>query len=434
MKLLGESRMKKILTVGAVCALVSTSAFATKARLQALGEDKDGSYYISDYRNLYLNPSYVTSLGNMAVVEWGAAGFAIPTSVAGGFTLDNDSSTKAQGGVVYSLSNGYSFGAILGDESDVAALTRALSSNGAASFLQTADNTLDVFFGGKGSINWGANLLYSQSKSEVTGSRYKQNAYASRFGASTETWDAHLLLALGAKADSPDQVATPTYKGKFGARLGGGYAVSENGRVLAMYETYSWKQDNSTTEEREGSFSKWIAGYGHTKKVSETGTLFSKAQVEMTKIKLDAITGLEAAKIDRMAIPVTFGYEHSALEWLTLRGSVTHNLFGTVKDSGLASNFGTPLVGNDLTTTGKSIRILANARYGSSVTGNGGKKTISNSTIVNAGATLKFKDLELDGLIGATPASRTGSLGSNTNGGVLALDNLETRVGLTYKF
>ena len=419
--------MKKILTVGAVCALVSTSAFATKARLQALGEDKDGSYYISDYRNLYLNPSHITSFGNMAVLEWGTAG----QSFGGGLTIDTDQNTKAQGGVLYSLSNGMSMGAILGDESDVAALTRALSSNGATTFLQTADNTLDLFFGGKGDINWGANLVYSNTKSEVTGSRYKQNAYASRFGANGDKWDAHLLLALGAKADSPDLAATPTYKGKFGARLGGGYDVSENGKAFLMYESYSWKQDNATSLEREGSFSKWIVGYGHTKKLSENGTLFSKAQVEATKIELTAVTGIAAAKIDRFAVPLTFGYEHNALEWLALRGSVVQNVWGTVKDSGLTDNFTT-----NGGTTGATIRALAAARYGSSSTGNGGKKTISTSTSVNAGATLKFKELEIDGLIGATPASRTGTLANtaNTNGGVLALDNLETRVGLTYKF
>jgi len=431
----GESCMKKLLTVGTALLLLSTSAFASKARLQALGEDKDGSFYIPDYRNLYFNPSEINSLGNMAVLEWGNAG-----QTFGGLSLDFDSATKAQGGVLYSLSNGMKVGAILGDETDVAALTRALASNSltatASQFLQTADNVLDVFVGGSAAVNWGANLLYTNSRSEVTGSRYKQNSLATRLGANSGAWNAHLLLALGAKAEAPDNTQVPTYKGKFGARVGGGYDLSPESKVFVMYESYSWKQDNNVTEEREGSFNKGILGYGHTKKVNDGGSLFAKAQVEATNIKLSAVTGLVQAKINRLAIPVTIGYEHVAKDWLTLRGSVVQNLWGTVKDEGLTANFGTPASAADFSTTGKTLRLLANGRYGSSTSGNGGKKTLANSTTVNAGATLTFGSLSVDGLVAATPASRTGTLNStaNTNGGVLALDNLETRVALTYKF
>lgn len=423
--------MKNILTVGTALMLLSTSAFASKARLQALGEDKDGSFFISDYRNIYINPSEINSLGNMAVLELGTSGQAF-----GGLSLDFDNKTKAQGGVLYSLSNGLKVGAILGDETDVAALTRALSSNGAGAaanqFLQTADNVLDLFVGGSAAVNWGANILYTQSKSENTGARYDQNSIATRLGVNSGAWNAHLLMALGAKANAPDGTVAPTYKGKFGARLGGGYDLSPEGKVFAMYESYSWKQDNNVTDERTGSFNKGILGYGHTKKVNEGGTLFAKAQVESTNIKLTGVTGLVQAKINRMAVPLTFGYEHAAQDWLTLRGSVVQNLWGTIKDEGLSANFGN--AGN--TTTGSVIRLLANGRYGSSTSGNGGKKTINNSTTVNAGATLTFGNLAVDGLIAATPASRVGALDSTATSkeGVLALDNLETRVAVTYKF
>ncbi len=420
--------MNKLLTVGAALMLLSTSAFASKARLMALGEDKDGSYFLSDYRNIYINPSELNSLGNLAVLEYGASGNAF----GGGLTLDTDGKPKAQGGVLYGLSNGMKFGVVLGDETDVAALTRALSSNGAGAFLQTADNVVDVFVGGSASVNWGANLIYTNTKSEVTGSRYNQHSYATRLGVNSGAWNAHLLLALGAKADSPDQASTPTYKGKFGMRVGGGYDLSPEGKAFLMYENYSWKQDNASSLERVGSFHKWFVGYGHQKKVSDAGTLIAKAQVEMTSIKLDAVTGIAQAKIDRFAIPLTFGYEHAALEWLTLSGSVVQNLFGTVKDEGLTDNFTT-----NGGSTGATIRALAAARYGSSSSGTGGKKTINNSTSVNAGATLTFGKLSVDGLVAATGAARnSGALNNtaNTNAGVLSLDNLETRVALTYKF
>lgn len=427
--------MKKLLILGSALALMSTSAFASKARLIALGEDKDGSLYISDYRNLYINPSEINSLGNMAVLEWGSNG----RSLGGGATLDADNNSKAQGGVIYGLSNGMKFGAILGDETDVGSLIRMLSSNSSVAlptqFLQTADNVLDVFVGGSAAVNWGANFLYSQGENEVVGSRSKHHAYATRLGMNQGAWNAHLLVALGAKSEAEDNTQAPKYKGKLGFRLGGGYDISSEGKAFAYYENYGWKQDNNASLEREGSFNKAMFGYGHTKKVSDTGSLFAKVNGEIINIKLEAVSGIEEAKINRFALPITFGFEQSATDWLVLRGSVVQNLFGTVKDSGLQNNFGTAGVG----TTGAILRSLANTRYGTSTTGNGGKKTIANSTTVNAGATLKFGSVEIDGLIGATEGSRAGGATTtdatySTHEGILALDNLETRVALTYKF
>jgi len=425
--------MKKIMMTASAVMLLSTSAFATKARLQALGEDKDGSYYISDYRNIYINPAELNSMGNMAIFEWGGAG-ASATSGISRASLDLDNNTKAQGGVLYGLSNGIKIGAILGDETDVAALTRILSSNGGATNegLQSADNVLDVFVAGKSAVNWGANLLYTSTKNEAASARYNQHSYAARLGASQDAWNVHLLLALGAKADAPDYTKTPTYKGNFGARVGGGYDLSAENKTFGMYESYTWDQTNSTTATRKGAFSKAMLGFGHSKKVTDNSTMFIKLHGESTHIQLDSVGSLAAAKIDRLAFPISIGFEHTSTEWLVLRGSVIQNLYGTVKDSGLDTNFGTAGAGN----MGAVIRSLANQKYGASTSGTGGKKTLANSTQVNAGATLTFGSLSVDGLIGATPASRAGTPASaaDTNGGVLALDNLETRVGVTYKF
>jgi hypothetical protein len=432
-----------ILFVGSALMLLSTSAFATKARLQALGEDKDGSYYISDSRNIFINPSELNSMGNKAILEWGNTGTAYQ-----GASLDLDTNPKAEGGVLYSLSNGLKIGAMMGDETDVAALTRMLASNvygttvPGAQFMQTADNVLDVFVAGKAGVNWGANLLYTASKNESGtashATKHDQHAYAARVGLSDGPWNVHLLVPISAQGDAPDLTFAPTYKGKFGGRLGGGYNLSDTNKLFGMYETYSWKQANTQDAERVGSYSKGILGIGHNKKVSDSSTFICKAQVEVTNINLDAVGAKVQAKISRVALPLTVGFEHSALDWLVVRGSVVQNIYGTVDDSGLHENFGDYTLG--ATDTGKVVRYLAAANYGASSTGNGGKKTLSNSTKVNAGATLKFGSVEVDGNIGASSATRTDTsptsttVGSNTNKGVLGLDNLETRVGLTYNF
>lgn len=427
--------MKNILLVGSAFMLLSTAAFASKARLQALGEDKDGSYYVSDYRNIYVNPSELNSMGNKAVLEWGSTGTAFQ-----GASLDLDSTPKAEGGVLYSLDSGYKLGVILGDETDVAALTRMLASNvygttvNGAQFMQTADNVLDVLVAGKAQVNWGANLLYSASKNDSSGgvgnaTKHDQHAYAARLGASAGAWNAHLLMALGAKGNGPDLQYAPTYKGKFGARLGGGYDLSNENKLFGMYESYTWKQANSQDAERQGSFNKGFVGIGHTEKVTATSTFICKAQLELTTIKLDAVGAKVAAKIDRTAVPVTIGFEHSAFDWLVVRGSVVQNLWGTVKDAGLQENFGDGPYSSPAYATGKVIRTLAYSSYGSSLSGAGGKKTLANSTKVNAGATFKLDKFEIDGLVGATS-----STGAASNTGVLSGSNLETRVGLTYNF
>jgi hypothetical protein len=418
--------MKNKLLVGSALMLLSTGAFASKARLQSLGEDKDGSYYIADYRNVYINPSDLNSFGDRLVVEWGSTGTAL-----GNASLDTDSATKAQGGAFYKLSNGLTVGAILGDESDVSALTRMLASIGQANatkFLQTSDNVLDLFVAGQGSVNWGANLVYTKTKDETAGN--SQNSYAVRLGANQGAWNAHALIALGSKSDSTDA----HYKGNLGLRVGGGYDLSSENRAFGMYESYSWDQSLTGVASREGTFHKAIAGVGHTKKVTDSSTVFAKLQGDLVDIKLGTSSAAATeAKITRMSIPVTFGFEHSATDWLTVRGSVAQNLYGTVKDEGLTANLGT--IAAPPVTTGEWLRYLANARYGSSTSGNGGKKTLRSSTLVNAGMTMKFGKIEVDGNVGTTDADRgTGTTGSNSNAGILALDTLMTRVGLTYNF
>lgn len=428
--------MKKLLVLGSSLMLLSTAAFASKARLMALGEDKDGSYFVSDFRNIYINPAHLNSMGNMAVVEWGSEG-----TTFGGASLDADASTKAQGGVVYKLNDTLTMGVVLGDETDVAALTRILASNGGAAgaFMQTADNVIDVFVAGKGDVNWGANLLYTASKDETGGTnKHDQHAYALRAGAQKDNWDAHLLLALGAEGDAPNRAHAPKYEGKLGVRVGGSYGFGESNKAFLMYEQYKWEQSNSGANgaKRDASFNKWFTGVGHTMKASEKSTLFARGQVEMTTIELDANATLRNAEIKRMAVPVTVGYEHAATEWLTFRGSVAHNLYGTIEDHGLTENFAA--AANPVGTTGEVIRALASARYGSSTNGNGGKKTIANSTVVNAGASLTFGNLSVDGLIGTTAANRSPGAGTATvnsgTTGIFTLDNLMSRVSMTYNF
>src|SRR5690606_13118987 len=92
--------MKKQIAIALGLAVVSTSAFATKARLEALGEDANGSMFISDNRNVFLNPATINYHKDFVTLEWGDTTQAVDAAetprAEGGFF-------KASGNMVYGL-------------------------------------------------------------------------------------------------------------------------------------------------------------------------------------------------------------------------------------------------------------------------------------------------------------------------------------------
>lgn len=115
------------------------------------------------------------------------------------------------------------------------------------------------------------------------------------------------------------------------------------------------------------------------------------------------------AELNDYMIPVTVGLEHDSTEWLTLRGSITQNLLGQADND------------YDASLTGKVSTLVTTPNPQ-------GKRTIANSTNVNAGATLKFGDFNIDGLIGVAGGTSTNETG------IFTTDNLMSRVSMTYKW
>jgi hypothetical protein len=144
-----------------------------------------------------------------------------------------------------------------------------------------------------------------------------------------------------------------------------------------------------------------LVGAGRTHEINPTARVMYNAMLSMTT---NDVSGTGKTKTNKL--PVTVALETEATSWLTLRGSISQSV----------------LINEIKNTAGK-------------------KKTDPNTTDVAAGATLNFGKLAIDGTIGTTSAERSrNDNGSGTNessvseSGVLTLDNLMTRVGLTYKF
>lgn len=449
--------MKKILTVGSALMLLSTSAFATQSRLIALGLkelDNEGSYYIQDNRNVFLNAANVNDVGNSIVMEYGASGRSLSTNNTSIEQLDQP---KAQGGF-FKKAGEYTYGFYYGNESNTSSLIRIASSSAAAisfpgvggtgpsnpKMLGTTDNQLDIFFAGvAGDYKWGTNLLYSNSKDEVNVK--KDQALVFRLGVKANRWDAHLNMSILGKAESTDVIASAApyntaativqeSKGKLGVHLGGSFNLNDQDKIFGYVKNYAWEQKDSfasyplatqgsyvpggQTGTVKGDFTTIQLGWGRAAKVNETGTLFSSIYARHTAINLKFNNKTE---VRNLVLPVTVGYEAVATDWLTIRGSIVQNIIGTRNNKNFNS-------ANAL------ARSLVAGTYGLE-----GKGTLNNSTEVNAGATLTYGKLAVDGVVGITSGNRNGSNTTatgtpNKTQGPLALDNLASKVAVTYNF
>lgn len=418
--------MKKTMIALALVGMTS-SAYASKARVEALGQDSADNYFINDSRSIWYNVSHIHDYKDMVIIEWGGAGAQVTD-------LDVEATPKAQGGFFKSVGNGV-FGVHLGEESNTGMLLRHTAETadaGAGNIgLLKPDNVVDVFYGmDMGSMRWAANVLYSKSKTENSATpinNKEQTAMAVRLGVGADMWEAHANVSL--KGETKTSAATPeVFDGGLGLHLGGAYKLGA-GKVIANYKTFKWDIKNAThTTAVEAKYNQMWLGYGHEKEVAG-GTLFTQVYYRNTKIEAPfAAAAGGAAELTHTIVPVVAGFEAKATDWLTWRGSVSANLMGNVENKGInASNFNDQvddvLAGSFDTTANVSTETI--------------KKSISNAVNVAAGASLTFGKLTVDGMVGTTNGSRTGGFASaagTDSTGILSLDNLMTRVGMNYAF
>jgi len=312
--------------------------------------------------------------------------------------------------------------------------------------LKSADNQVDLFFGGDNGLKWAVNPTFAFGKTEATNA--KDSAYAIRGGLMASNWDAHLNLSLGSKSEINNSITplnngalTETvnneFKGKLGFHVGGSYLLDSKNRVFGYVKHYGWEQTDSYSKYAlirgamtnnvgqqgtvDGDFTSIYVGWGRDFDVNGSDKIFTSLAGKQTNINLKFNNKSE---VRQLIIPLTVGYEAKATDWLTLRGSMIQNLWGKRDNKN---------INNNAATTGTQLNSVAQATI-AGIYGGSGKTTIANSTTINAGATLTFGQFTVDGLVGATAGARNGTTGNATNTGVLAMDNLETAVAMTYKF
>lgn len=411
--------MKRQLTVALGLAVLSTSAFATKARLQGLGEDIYGSFYVNDARNIWLNPAQINNHKDMVTFEWGD----------NNNTADQASTPRAEGGIYKAYGN-LVYGVHFGSASNSANQLRMGSGIFTADISDPADpiiraqanegNNVDLFVGGDAGLKWGANLGYNRTKDEAANSR--SEGLRSRLGVimgDTQAY-ANINLINNAKGQAgtftpPAQpTAAAKFEGKLGYQVGVIHAMDGNSFTVD-FRQFDAKSDVGTGKEDQ-SIKQAMAGVGRVTRLNDKANLFTKVSFMWAdaKNKQTAVTqagpgGAYGAalcemspffceKYETMRVPVVVGIEVDATSWLTARMSVSQSVWGKEK-------------------------------------ANGNERTIRNNTVVNAGMSLNFGELSIDGLVSNSDGT-SGTLGETTaaGSGTLRLDQLMTRVGVNYRF
>jgi hypothetical protein len=365
--------MKRQLVVALGLAVVSVPALASKARLQALGEDVNGSQYLSDNRNIFLNAAHVNLHKDIVTFESGDASATDATTTPnaeGGFL-------RAQGNLVYGVHFGH-------QHADLIAARNEASTN-----LPTSMNSWDFFIGGDAGMQWGAALSYATFTNEQVTNEIKASSIGAKVGVISGNTEGFLNLSLQNTAEE-DTVAD--FKVKSAYDVGVNHNI-HGGTVMVRISSLTAEESKAGTEDY--TVNSMSLGYGRVQKLNDKANLNYKLAYMTSKES----TNYTSDKEDKtMAVMATIGVEANVKEWLVLRGSIAQALLGEEENT------------------------------------NGDKKSIADSTVVNAGASLVFGDFQIDGVIGNADSSGVAGDNTSSGNGTLRTDTFMSRVSATYRF
>jgi hypothetical protein len=358
--------MKKHVIIATSAALLSTSAFATKSRMTALGQDEDrGSQYLNDTRNKFRNAAHVNNMNNYVVTEWGA-------------------NATAEGGMFRDSGN-FAYGLYFNDQNNNVERTGVDAGTGTVDF-EDQTNRLDLFFGGDAGVQWGARVHYASSENEANST--ENSTMGLGFGVLMGDLSAYANLDLSDESEGSFNAAggaTADAADKFEADLGLNLGVAYDWNNWTFHADYDKKGDETTIggTKSESEDTTITVGAAQVHEISSTSMVFTALDYMNMK---DDNAGSETKTNN---VKATVGFEADATSWLTWRGSISQNV----------------IMGTEEQPSGE-------------------KDTQRDSTNVNAGASLTFGKLMVDGTIGA----------SGGKSGALRLDEAFTNVAVSYWF
>ncbi len=407
---------------------LSPSLFATQTRLLALGMkelDNDGSYYIKDDRNIFINPAHVNDYGDFALFDVGGKGQKIGVNET---TLSTDQSPKALGGFLLK-SGKVVWGAYLGNESNIASTLRILASSASAAvnatatapkLLPTADDQIDLFIGWGEDLQWGANVyFYDPGKNDSEGTT-SNSGFGFRLGVKDRDGKSDLNASISLSNKVVNNYTSTTgingtqeFDGNLGIFIGGSYQFKPL-RLIAWFKTFSWDQtdtgnipawpfggQNGTVE---GDLSIYNLGIANEIDFDPRVKFFWNVYIKQTQVEVNF---KNVASADSLVVPVVFALEANATEWLQFRGSIYQNLYGASKNKNYSS-------------LNVYARGFADKLFGPDNQGN--TSSLPASTDVQLGSSLIFGGLKIDGLLGMDGVS------------LVDFSAFYARAAVTYKF
>ena len=365
--------MKKLLTIALV--LTSVSAFATRARVTALG---NSPHLIDEAQS---SADQVYGLGDSLTIESGATALVLAAPVAN-VTGVNMSKTNAEGTLYKSMGPGR-LGVVLGHQDSIIYTMRSVAVT-ALPGIKGQQNPLEVSYAMNfADLVGSAGLVYSNYDNKVAGE--KSSALGVKVGVSSSLFYANLKLIATDKYES----ATSEYKGKSGIQLKGGMNFGETLSAHADILSTGFKtatKGGADTADVEAT----VIAVKVIDAIKKDGNNFFYGAGLTTVASKEKVAD---SKTTVLNLPLIIGIEASAASWLTLRASVSQDV----------------LLSNSKTETGGATTAELNPG--------------TNTTTYAAGASFVFNKISLDGTITNLPGNQS------ING-----NDLLGTVGLTYMF
>lgn len=366
----------------------SSSAFATKARLTALGN----GFHLRSSQSVFTTVTHIHALEPFFALESGTTSPA--TAVTSG-------STAAEAGIMTNIGDdGAKLLFAVGHIDESIQIQRGFANAFGAFAFKTQQNPIQLIYGWKSGENtFGAGAFYSNFNNKTVGAEEKESSTGLRLagGHGAILWRTN--LGLSNTAENPTNKLT----GKPYMNIAGRYTQGST-RYGLDYTTWGIKiEDVAGTAVQEHEYSNILARVSTVTK-TDVAEWFYSAGISQTDLK----DKLQDKKMSRLALPVLIAVESKASEWLTLRGSITQTVFvAQSKDER-----GYPLV-NGVTNPASGT---PDQEFGAE----------ANNTSVAVGAGAKFGQATIDGTIRDLSGS---AAGQKIDG-----SNLLAQVGFVYHY
>lgn len=291
--------MKKLIVVAAAV-LAGSPAFASKARVNALGNSRQ----LVDVQYTFERPYLIHNIGELATIEWGAKGEGANPHAEGGFFKKADDS-------VYGLYFGRK-------SADFSAVIQKANAAPLSFTVLEEQNPINVFYGMKsGDLSWGATLKYSNGKNDASDRKVSTMGLAA--GVTNGVWEAELVLGLVGKSEETVATNSRTVESKGNTKIGFGYNLNDTMHAYVDYKTVKIEGDTAAAAGVEATVEKTDMNLGFINTVVKNddvnffyGVAYSSSNTKDTE--------------ETSTLPVWMGIEANATSWMVMRASLQQNV------------------------------------------------------------------------------------------------------------